>query len=309
MIDVDAFHKDGVACVRGVLTEHEIESLRAAVDDQVGKLGSTSSGYDFEEISRQIWQNDSVDVGDADRFDIAFIKDRVRDDGDARPLLEDESSSDGMFFYDAAGWRRYRGIADVALRSALPRTVASLWPTEYVTFWEDTTFVKAPGTRQKTAFHQDLAYFQISGTQCAVCWIPLDPANLSNGVTRYIPGSHRWGETYAPNLVVSQTPTSAAVDPKCPDIEGNEDAYEFVSFDVEPGDVIIHDVRTIHGAGGNPSNRNRRALSFRYCGDDVRYFDRQGAIPQQNISHSLKDGDPLPCSDYPIVWSRSGAAA
>ena len=109
-----------------------------------------------------------------------------------------------MFFYDVAAWKRDPGVRDVAFDSRLPGIAADLLGAAYLNFWEDTTFVKAPHTRQKTAFHQDLAYFQIAGDQCVIVWIPLDPADLGNGVMQYVRGSHLWGETYAPNVFISQ---------------------------------------------------------------------------------------------------------
>ncbi|MEL7128282.1 MAG: phytanoyl-CoA dioxygenase family protein [Pseudomonadota bacterium] len=302
--DRERFHEDGVVCLRGVLSEAEISGLRSAVDEQFAQLGTTPSGYDFEAISRQVWaQKRGVGVGEADRFDFDFVKTRILDDPDARPLLETSESGEGRFFYDVAGWRRYPAIYEAAAHSALPGLIASLWDTAYLNFWEDTTFIKSPGTRQKTAYHQDLAYFQIEGTMCAVCWIPLDPANLSNGVTKYVRGSHKWRRTFAPNLVIAQTSTSQATDEKLPDIESAEGDYDILSFDVMPGDVILHDVRTVHGAGGNVSDRPRRAISFRYCGDDIRYYDRPGAIPQIGLREKHQNGDRLCGPDYPIVWT------
>ncbi len=301
-----AFEEDGVVCLRGVLSPAEIRLLRAAVDRQIASLGQSKTGYDFEALARQIWDDARpVETGAADRFNMTRMKALVRADEKARPLQEaDQDKPDGMFFYDAAAWKQDRGIREVAFDSALPEIVSDLMSAACVHFWEDTTFVKAPHTRQKTAFHQDLAYFQIEGDQCAVVWIPLDPANLGNGVMQYVRGSHRWGETYAPNVFVSQTPFAASPEKRCPDIEGEIDQYDIVSFEVEPGDVIIHHVKTIHGAGGNPSGQWRRAVSFRYCGERVRYFDRPGAIPQIGVSHGLKDGDLLLAADYPVVWPK-----
>lgn len=229
----------------------------------------------------------------------------IRADAQARPLQEEvEDHGEGLFFHDVAAWKHDPGVREVAFDSALPEIAACLMNAVYVNFWEDTTFVKAPHTRQKTAFHQDLAYFQIEGDQCVVVWIPLDPASLESGVMQYVRGSHHWGETYAPNVFVSQTPFASSPEQRCPDIESAMEDYEIVSFDVEPGDVIIHHVNTVHGAGGNPSDRWRRAVSFRYCGDRVRYFDRPGAIPQVGVTHALKDGDRLFAADYPIVWPK-----
>jgi hypothetical protein len=301
-----AFEEDGVVCLRSVLTPEEIGLLRGAVDRQVAALSTSRTGYDFEALARQIWADAAtVETGAADRFDMTRMKDMVRADAGARPLQEETGDHEtGMFFYDVAAWKHDLGVREVAFDSALPEIAAQLMDADCVNFWEDTTFVKAPHTRQKTAFHQDLAYFQIDGDQCVVIWIPLDPASLENGVMQYVRGSHRWGETYAPNVFVSQTPFASSPETRCPDIEGAPENYDIVSFDVAPGDVIIHHVKTVHGAGGNPSDRWRRAVSFRYCGERVRYFDRPGAIAQVGITHDLKDGDRLFARDYPVVWPK-----
>src|SRR3990167_6880086 len=220
------------------------------------------------------------------------MRETVRADAGARPLREDdESAADGLFFYDVAAWKHDPGVRKVAFDSALPEIVGDLLGAACVNFWEDTTFVKAPHTRQKTAFHQDLAYFQIEGDQCVIVWIALDPADGESGVMQYVRGSHLWGRTYAPNGFISQTPFAASHAERCPDIEAAPEAFDIVSFDVEPGDVIVHHVRTVHGAGGNRSDRWRRAMSFRYCGETVRYFDRPGAVAQVGVSHDLKDGE------------------
>jgi len=210
-----------------------------------------------------------------------------------------------MFFYDAAGWRFYEGIRKAALDSALPGICTQLLDTSYLNFWEDTTFVKAPNTGQRTSFHQDYSYFQIRGEKCCIVWIPLDNVTYENGAMEYVRGSHKWGKKYAPNLLVSQSVFPDSPYEKTPDIEAAPEDYDIVSFDVEPGDVIIHHVLTVHGSRGNQSaNKMRRAMSFRYCGDDITYYDRPGAIVQPYLTDKLKDGDRLFSKDYPIVFPR-----
>ena len=304
--DRAALERDGVVCLRGVLTHDEIENLRDAVARQMAGLKQSPTGYDFEELAKQVWDPDrAIDTGAAERFDMQAMKDIVRSDAGARPLREEDASGgEGLFFYDVAAWKSDRGVREVAFDSRLPGIVAALLDVRYLNFWEDTTFVKAPHTRQKTAFHQDLAYFQIEGDQCVIVWIPLDAADLESGVMQYVRGSHKWGEIYAPNVFVSQTPFRTSPEKRCPDIEANPGDYDIVSFDVEPGDVIIHHVMTVHGSGGNRSDRWRRAVSFRYCGDEVRYLDRQGAIQQVGVARDLKDGDRLFSADYPVVWPK-----
>lgn len=308
--DRAAFERDGVVCLRNVLAPFEIDLLRAAVARQLAGLGGSATGYDFEALGRQAWEaGGQFDAGAATRFDMSGLKSLLAADPDARPLREPGGGEErGLFFYDAAGWRRDAGIREVAFQSALPEIAARLLGASQVRFWEDTTFVKAPRTRQKTAFHQDLGYFQIAGEQCLIAWIPLDPAGLHNGVTEYVRGSHRWGKAFAPNIFLSQTTFPGAQDPRCPDIEGNRADYDIISFEVRPGDVILHHVLTVHGAGGNMSEDWRRAVSFRYCGEEIRYLNRAGATPQVGVSHVLADGEALSGEDYPLVWPAARAA-
>lgn len=304
--DLQRFRDEGVVCLRGVLEAGEIEKLRCAVALQMAAVNRSRTGYDFESLARQVWDlQGAMDTGAADRFDMTRMKAMVCADPAARPLREDATGEgDGLFFYDVAAWKFDLGVRQVAFDSSLPEIASDLLGAAYVNFWEDTTFAKAPHTRQKTAFHQDLAYFQIEGDQCVIVWIALDPADLENGVMQYVRGSHLWGRTFAPNVFISQTPFASSPEPRCPDIESAPHQYDIISFDVEPGDVLIHHVKTVHGAGGNRSDRWRRAMSFRYCGDQVRYLDRQGAIPQVGVTHALKDGDRLFSADYPVVWPK-----
>jgi len=304
--EIAAFHEDGVVCVRGALSQKEVDGLRDAVDAQVLNLGGSPTAYDFEAMAGQLWsQSNPVQAGPASLLEVDDLVSAILTDPEARPLLEkDESSEKGLFLYDSGGWREHAGIRKVAFDSVLPEMAATLLKSPTINFWQDTTFVKAPHTRQRTAFHQDIGFTQIDRAQAIVPWIPLDAANKANGVTRYVRGSHDWGETYAANMLVTQTPTPGSDSERCPDIEANEEAFDIISFDVEPGDVIFHHILTIHGSGGNTTDKMRRAISFRYCGEQVRYYERPGALPQAGLSDQLRDGDPLHSKDYPIVYPK-----
>jgi hypothetical protein len=304
--DKAIFERDGVVALRGVLTTDEIAGLRHAVDAQIGQLGHSQTAYDLAAVARQALSiaPSAPDTGPATRFDMAAMKATLTHDPLARPLLDGPDHQTGMFFYDAANWKQQAQVRDVALDSALPELITGLLDATHLNFWEDTSFVKAPFTAQRTAFHQDLAYFQISGDQCAVAWIPLDKVTHKNGAMEYIRGSHKWPQTYAPNVFFAQTPFAQSPFPRCPDIEGNRDAYDIISFDVEPGDVLVHHVRTVHGAGGNLSDQHRRAISLRYCGEQVRYANHQGTIAQTGLRDVHRDGEPLMGEDYPIVWPK-----
>jgi ectoine hydroxylase-related dioxygenase (phytanoyl-CoA dioxygenase family) len=124
-------------------------------------------------------------------------------------------------------------------------------------------------------------------------------------------------EYYYPNTSISSLVTSTtsrslpgAEGEPLPDIEGHMEDYGIIHFDVEPGDVIVHHYRTIHGTGGNHSRYQvRRAASLRYCGDDIRFKTRPWAPRQLHHTTRLNDGDPLSGPDFPVVWKRDAQKA
>jgi len=304
---IKEFETNGVVCLRNVLSNDEVNSLRHDIDSMMKPGNKSQTAYDFENLQKQYWSGaDSLTNLGSDRFDLDFYKLILDSDEAARPMRENvDVNAGGKFFYEAGQWRFNDGIKNVAKYSLLPEASAKLLDSEYINFWEDNVFVKTPQTGQKTTFHQDWGNFQITGRKCCVIWIPLDKVTRDNGGMEYIRGSHLWDKTYAPNLLISQTADPTSPYEKMPDIEANIDKYDVISFDVNPGDVIIHHIMTVHGSGANTSRtKTRRAIALRYCGDDVRYFDKPGAIDQPYISHHLKNGDRLIADDYPLVWGQ-----
>lgn len=306
--DLAAFKRDGVVCLRNALSADQIERLRADVEEQRSWIGNGHSAYDLEDMALQLWDKGRVDdVGQSDRFDLMQLDYLVASDNKSRPIRDKvQNEGSGEFFYGSGAWLIQSGIREVALDSALGSTTAHLLESERSNFWEDTTFTKSPQTGQRTPFHQDLGYFQIAGTKCCIVWIPLDPVSKANGTMEYVRGSHLWDKIYAPNPFITQSPEPLSPHERLPDIEASPEDYDIISFDARPGDVIIHHVLTVHGSGGNTSlDQNRRAVSFRYCGDDITYFDRPGAIPQPYFQGvGMQDGQSLMCKDYPLVWPR-----
>ncbi len=304
---VEDFLRNGVVHIKGALKESEVKALRKDVHKMMTSGSQSETAYDFEDLQKQYWSgSDSLRVDGADRFDLDFYKLILDSDRTARPMREDvDENAKGQFFYEAGQWRFHDGIRKVSQNSRLPAISASLLNSKYINFWEDTVFVKTPQTGQRTTFHQDWSYFQISGEKCCVIWVPLDTVTKENGAMEYIKGSHLWDKTYAPNLLISQTVDPTSPYEKMPDVEANREKFDIVSFDVEPGDIIVHHIKTVHGSGANTSkSMMRRAVALRYCGDDIRYFDKPGAIDQPYISHTLKNGDRLIADDYPLVWGQ-----
>jgi ectoine hydroxylase-related dioxygenase (phytanoyl-CoA dioxygenase family) len=57
------------------------------------------------------------------------------------------------------------------------------------------------------------------------------------------------------------------------------------------GDAVLFNFKTVHSSTGNNTNKSRRAFSMRFIGDDVRYIDRVGATSPPFNGINLKTGD------------------
>jgi phytanoyl-CoA dioxygenase PhyH len=307
--EIAAYNVAGVVLLRGILDLGSVNTLRRCIDEAVNTMGQSPSGYDMSALTRAMENDDWQKLqAESDRqHDVAGIVEYIKSSG--KPLLFDEAKAGkGSFLLDTGIAARLRDFRRFCTAGAVPEIAGALLDSEEAKFFGDQIFVKEPQTRERTAFHQDATYFEITGDQCCVMWIPVDPVTLEGGVMQYLRGSHRDGKLYQPNVFVTQTPLPGAQGEPLPDIEGHMSDHDIVHFDVEPGDVIVHHYRTIHGAGGNHSRYQvRRAASLRYCGDDIRFETRPWAPKQLHHTQRLNDGDPLSGPDFPVVWTRRRA--
>ena len=249
--NVESFNRDGVVCIRGVLSADWIERMRAAT-------------------ARVLAQH----AGEAPTF---------------RTLLY--------------LWEKDEDFGAFALDSALPGIAARILQSEEVRLFADQLLVKEPGSVEKTPWHQDQPYWPLCGTQLCTIWVALDPVTLENGAVEYIRGSHRWGKWYKPQSFSAQSPIDAPDWETIPDFDKQRDRHEFLHWDVEPGDAIIHHPLIVHGAGGNGhADRQRRAIAPRYVGDDVRWCPADGLTLRRNPG--LPIGSTLDSPLFPLVAPR-----
>lgn len=275
--EIDEFWERGVVCLRGVLPPSLLADMEGPVEESLADRRVTVAIADLA----------------SDRGTDLLIDERAEKAGVPR----------GQFLSGVDSWRLYPAFERFATRSPLPELVAALLRSDRVWLYEDSVLVKEPGTREETAMHQDLSYFHVDGSQVCTTWSPLDRVDETTGAVRYVVGSHRWDRSFRPNLFVTTTPLPGTEGEIAPQVGELGDA-EIVTFATEPGDVVIHHARTLHGASGNATaDRRRRAISVRYCGDDARYHIRRGA-PLKAHHHHVAEGQPLGDDEpaCPVVW-------
>ncbi|KAL3685468.1 hypothetical protein R1sor_003490 [Riccia sorocarpa] len=85
--------------------------------------------------------------------------------------------------------------------------------------------------------------------------------------------------------------------PPAPDIDSMSDKVELLSWDLVPGDCLVHQSFSVHGAPGISSIASRRrAYVTRWVGVDVRWDPRPGEQLDLYISRAFHQGSML-CKD------------
>ena len=244
---IEQFDADGAAVLRSVIPAEWIDRMREAVDAAL--TNPTPAGGNYE-------------------------------------------SSNGRFASDFFVWLQHPEFRAFIFESPLAEIAQRMMRSSKVNFFYDHLLVKEPGTQNPTPWHQDYPYWCVDGWNVISIWVPFDLAGPENGVVRYVKGSHKLGKFWRPQIFGSykaggNTPRSV-IDAlpgmeNVPDIDGSPDDFELLTWTLNPGDVLVHHARTLHGAGGNLSiDKRRRALATRWTGDDVVYDPRPGTFEQSD---------------------------
>ena len=311
--EIAVFNRDGVVHLRGVLSLTAVNELRAAIDEALRTANDSHAAYNLTRIVKAVQSRnfDDLDQLQGGQYDIKALAEMIAMSGN--DTLQDEAlqadNDAGSYHLDSGVAARLSKFRDFSLNEQIGELVGSLMQTDEVRFYDDQIFVKEAGCLERTAFHQDSTYFHIDGHQTCVIWAPVDPANQETGTIKYLRGSHRWNKDFKPNVFVASTPFPGAEGEDLHNQDELENHPDLIQFNCEPGDLLIHHYRTVHGAGGNHSSYQvRRAASLRYCGSDVRFQKRPYAPPQAHHVHDLKDGDPLDrAACFPLIWKSPEA--
>jgi ectoine hydroxylase-related dioxygenase (phytanoyl-CoA dioxygenase family) len=209
----------------------------------------------------------------------------------------------GRFFMDVFMWRSDPDFRAFVFESPAAEIAGQVMSSTRVNFFYDHLFVKDPGTQAPTCWHNDLPFWPLRGEHIISIWLALSPVTRDTSGVEYVRGSHRWGKWYKAITPMRDPHYEATHLEECPDFSTMRDRHDVVSWDMEPGDVLLHHALTVHGASGNSSLTERRiGLATRWTGDGV-VFDPRPATLKIN-DHGLEEGDPLGGEQFPQVWGR-----
>ena len=114
-------------------------------------------------------------------------------------------------------------------------------------------FMKNHKDNHPTPIHQDNAYWCYKNGKGISFWIALNKVNKKNGGMYYFQKTHKKNFSHIP----SKIPGSSLI------IKKISTKYKKVNYDLNPGDMVAHDSKTIHGSFSNIDKKNR--IGFILC--------------------------------------------
>lgn len=208
--------------------------------------------------------------------------------------------SEGRFFDDYCNWTRIPAFEKMVRESPAAALAATAMQSKTAQFFHDHVLVKEPGTPKPTPWHQDAPYYFVQGQQTVSLWMPLDP--VEDASLRLIAGSHKWDKMVRPVSWSDDSDFYESGDwTPVPDPDTDPDKMKILEWAMQPGDVVLFDYRTVHGARGNTATSRRRAVSLRWVGDDARYVSRPGRTSPPFPDHGMVDGQRLRSDWFPIL--------
>ncbi len=204
-----------------------------------------------------------------------------------------------------------RGIPEfrkLVFESPLAQAACEVMGSKEAHFFFDEIFAKPPQSDEKTIWHTDRMGWPVSGKMVPSLWMPLTNVSKANSL-ECIAGSHSQDVRYwlfSPNARKMIKPPDRVPHPDCEPLR-KDPSVQFLTWDMEPGDLLIVHPWTLHYSHGNPTDNWRIAVSLRMFGDDIRWDPRPDCVNLAGISFDeMIPGERPRGALCPLVWSADG---
>lgn len=235
-----------------------------------------------------------------------------------RSRVWDRDEKGRTMFYDSQAWLGVEEYQTFIFQSPAASLAGTLMKSREINFYFDAVFLRSAGSQFSTPWHQDEPYWSVEGYDTCTIWMPLTPVKKENALA-FVPGSHRLETIYEQynfgnlnpdkKLDVDQVDFAKIAEMAFPDINENPEKFGVTSWDMEPGDCIAFNSRTMHGGSGKlDEDRDLSVFTTKWLGDDVHIkFRQHGMDPDHTevmTNVGLKSGDRPGTDLYPLVWRR-----
>ena len=232
----------------------------------------------------------------------AGVKKNFENPSQYKCVYEKENGKE-IFYDDYCNWDRIKEYKEFIFESNISDVAKELMQSLKINLFHEHVLVKEIGSKKRTPWHQDQSYYCVNGKDNCSFWIPLDEVNKSSS-PEFVIGSNKWNKQFLPTKFFGHSYEQKDGEfEHIPNIENNRKKYKIKSWKVSPGDAVVFNFSTVHGAPENNSKNRRRAFSVRFTGDDATYIKRKGEMSPPFPYLKLKNEDPLAHKTFPVLIS------
>ena len=196
----------------------------------------------------------------------------------------------------------------LVFESPLAEAACQVMGSSQANFFFDEIFAKAPQSTEKTIWHTDRMGWPVTGKMVPSLWMPMTLVSKANSL-ECIAGSHTQDVRYwlfSPNARQMIKPSDRVAHPDCEPLR-KDPSVRFMTWDMQPGDLLIVHPWTLHYSHGNPTDNWRIAVSLRMFGDDIRWQPRPDCVNLAGISlDEMVAGERPGGALCPLIWSADG---
>ena len=136
-----------------------------------------------------------------------------------------------------------------------------------IAMWSAHYIAKPPKHGQEVLWHQDGSYWPLEPMEVTTIWLAATESTRANGCMRVIPGTQNSRLLSRREMIDvddGKNVLSSGIHPSM------IDDSDVVDFELQPGDVSVHNPKIIHGSESNTSDTWRIGLTLRYIPTSTR---------------------------------------
>lgn len=220
-----------------------------------------------------------------------------------RAKVASDADDPGWFFEDFCNWQDNPHYNRFIHETPLASIAQQLLGSQQIRLYHDHVLVKEPNTRQRTPWHQDQPYYNISGSDTISFWIPVDPVAKA-ATLEFVAGSHLGPWLMPRSFMDNQAKWFAeGTLADLPKIEEHREDFPILGWALQPGDMVCFNMLTLHASAGVDGNHRRRAFSVRMLGDDVRHAPRPWVTSPEfpGLRETLAEGAVMDHPLFPLL--------
>ena len=196
----------------------------------------------------------------------------------------------------------------LAFESPLAQAAGEVMESKEIRFFFDEIFAKSPQSSEETIWHCDRMGWPVDGKMVPSIWVPFTPIVKANSL-EIMAGTQDQDVPYwlfSPNARQMIKPPDRVSHPDAAKLRATPGA-RFLTWDMEPGDILLVHPWVLHYSHGNPTDDWRIAVSLRVFGDDIRWAPRPDCVNLAGVSFDeMIEGEQPQGPLFPLLWSADG---